>query len=59
MLIFSLNFLKKVILNLEKVLNFNFQWLQLKHAIPQKRKTTIKQHPGNVKTNTLLKECES
>ena len=25
-----------------------FQWLQLKHAIPYKWKTIIKQNPGNV-----------
>ena len=25
-----------------------FQWLQLKHAIPHKWKTTVKQNPGSV-----------
>ena len=30
-----------------------FQWLQLKHAIPHKWKTIIKQNPGNV-SNLLI-----
>ena len=31
----------------------HFQWLQLKHAIPHKWKTIIKQNPGNV-SNLLI-----
>ena len=32
-----------------------FQWLQLKHAIPRKWKTIIKQNPGNV-SNLLIQD---
>ena len=33
-----------------------FQWLQLKHAIPHKWKTNIKQNPGNI-SNLLIQDC--
>ena len=31
-----------------------FQWLQLKHAIPHKWKSIIKQNPGNVSNLIIL-----
>ena len=45
---FYLNFLKEV------VHETYFQWLQLKHAIPHKWKSIIKQNPGNVSNLIIL-----